>query len=41
MMLDWQRFTSDQMLDFFLAEIEPLRAHTPDVPLTTNSCDRT
>ncbi|MCO5197420.1 MAG: beta-galactosidase [Anaerolineae bacterium] len=36
LMLDWQRFTSDQMLDFFLAEIEPLRAHTPDVPLTTN-----
>ena len=31
LMLDWQRFTSDQMLDFFLAEIEPLRAHTPDV----------
>ncbi|MCA9952442.1 MAG: beta-galactosidase [Anaerolineales bacterium] len=36
LMLDWQRFNSDQVLDFFLAEIEPLRASTPEVPLTTN-----
>ncbi len=36
LMLDWQRFTSDRVLDFFLAECAPLRAITPDVPLTTN-----
>lgn len=36
LMLDWQRFTSDQTLDFFLAESAPLRAITPDVPITTN-----
>ncbi|MEZ4642639.1 MAG: beta-galactosidase [Chloroflexota bacterium] len=36
LMLDWQRFISDQVLDFYLAEIEPLRAITPHVPITTN-----
>src|SRR5690606_30407537 len=36
LMLDWQRFISDQALDFFLAESAPLRAITPDVPITTN-----
>ena len=36
LMLDWQRFTSDQTLDFFLAESAPLREITPDVPVTTN-----
>lgn len=36
LMLDWQRFTSDRALEFFLAEIVPLRAITPAVPLTTN-----
>jgi beta-galactosidase len=36
LMLDWMRFISDQVLDFYLAEIEPLRAITPDVPVTTN-----
>jgi beta-galactosidase len=36
MMLDWQRFTSDQTIDFFLAESEPLRRITPDIPVTTN-----
>lgn len=36
LMLDWMRFTSEQMLDFYRAEIEPLRAITPDVPITTN-----
>lgn len=36
LMLDWQRFTSDQVIDFCLAEIEPLRAITPHIPLTTN-----
>jgi len=34
--LDWQRFTSSQTIDFFLAECEPLRRLTPDIPVTTN-----
>jgi beta-galactosidase len=36
LMLDWQRFTSDQALDFFKAESAPLRELTPHMPLTTN-----
>ena len=36
LMLDWQRFTSDQALDFFLTESAPLREITPNIPLTTN-----
>ena len=36
LMLDWQRFTSDQTIDFFLAECGPLRSITPDIPVTTN-----
>jgi beta-galactosidase len=36
LMLDWKRFISDQVLDFFLAEIKPLREITPHVPVTTN-----
>ncbi|MDR2478296.1 MAG: beta-galactosidase [Treponema sp.] len=36
LMLDWQRFTSDQTIDFFLAESEPLRRITPGIPVTTN-----
>ncbi len=34
--LDWKRFTTDQTIDFFNCEIEPLRQLTPNVPLTTN-----
>ena len=34
--LDWKRYTTDQTIDFFRCEIEPLRALTPDVPVTTN-----
>ena len=34
--LDWQRFSSDQCIDFFLAESEPLRRITPEIPVTTN-----
>ncbi|MFD2306950.1 beta-galactosidase [Enterococcus termitis] len=34
--LDWKRFVTDQTIDFYLAEIEPLREVTPDVPVTTN-----
>jgi beta-galactosidase len=36
LMLDWQRFNSDQVLDFFLTESAPLREITPDMPITTN-----
>ena len=36
LMLDWQRFTSDQALDFYIAETAPLRAITPNIPITTN-----
>ncbi len=36
LMLDWMRFVSDQVLDFYLAEIKPLREITPDIPITTN-----
>ncbi|HEX2619804.1 MAG TPA: beta-galactosidase, partial [Phototrophicaceae bacterium] len=36
LMLDWQRFISDQALDFFIAEAAPLREITPDIPVTTN-----
>ncbi|MCC9078432.1 beta-galactosidase [Litorilinea aerophila] len=34
--LDWKRFVTDQTIDFMLAEAAPLRAITPDVPITTN-----
>ncbi len=36
MMIDWQRFITDQVIDFLLAEAAPLRKITPDVPVTTN-----
>lgn len=34
--LDFQRFSSDEMLDCFLMEKEIIREHSPDVPVTTN-----
>lgn len=34
--IDWRRFVSDQILEFFLNESAPLRRITPDVPITTN-----
>jgi beta-galactosidase len=34
--LDYHRFGSDTLLDFFLAEKEVIRRHSPDVPVTTN-----
>jgi len=34
--LDWQRFTTQQTVDFMKNEIAPLKAITPDVPVTTN-----
>ncbi len=36
LMLDWMRFVSDQVLDFYLAESRPLREITPEVPVMTN-----
>ena len=36
LMLDWMRFNSDLVLDFYQAEIAPLRKYTPDTPVTTN-----
>lgn len=34
--LDWKRFVSDRIVDFFLNEANALRQITPDVPVTTN-----
>ncbi len=34
--LDWMRFQSHQMLDFFKFECDILRGITPDIPITTN-----
>ena len=34
--LDWKRFVTDQTIDFYQTEIKPLRALTPDIPITTN-----
>jgi beta-galactosidase len=36
LMLDWQRFATDQTADFFRCEAAPLRRLTPHVPITTN-----
>lgn len=34
--LDWQRFVTDQTIDFYNWECEPLRKHTPNLDITTN-----
>lgn len=34
--LAWKRFVTDQTINFYLHEIEPLRAKTPAIPITTN-----
>lgn len=36
LLIDWQRFVSDLAIDFYCAEIEPLREITPNIPITTN-----
>jgi beta-galactosidase len=36
MQLDWRRFNTFQIVDFYRWEIVPLRQHTPGVPCTTN-----
>ncbi|UOE43051.1 beta-galactosidase [Agromyces larvae] len=35
-LLDFERFSSEALLDCYLAERAVLRRHTPDVPVTTN-----
>ncbi|AIE86080.1 beta-galactosidase [Fimbriimonas ginsengisoli] len=34
--VDWQRFVTDQTIDFMLNEAAPLRELSPEVPITTN-----
>ena len=34
--LDWRRFVTDQTVDFMRAEIAPLKAVNPELPVTTN-----
>ena len=34
--LDWKRFVTDQTIDFYKNEIEPIREITPQVPVTAN-----
>ncbi|MFC6314508.1 beta-galactosidase [Lapidilactobacillus achengensis] len=34
--LDWRRFVTDQTIDFYENEIQPLRELTPEIPITTN-----
>jgi len=36
LLLDWDRFVTHQTVDFMKHEIAPLRAATPDIPVTTN-----
>jgi len=36
MMLDWHRYCSEQVVDFFRWEAGPLREVNPEVPVTTN-----
>lgn len=34
--LDWKRFVTDQTISFFENEIVPIKAITPNIPITTN-----
>lgn len=36
LMMDWERFKNDQVIDFYKTESAPLRAITPNTPVTTN-----
>jgi len=36
LMMDWERFKNDQVIDFYKTEAAPLRSISPDVPVTTN-----
>lgn len=37
--LDWRRFVSDQTIDFYKHEIQPLKRINPDLPCTVNMMD--
>ncbi|MBB6693534.1 beta-galactosidase [Cohnella xylanilytica] len=37
--LDWRRFVTDQTIDFYRHEIEPLKKVSPELPCTTNFMD--
>lgn len=37
--IDWRRYVTHQTIDFYKNEIEPLRHHTPHIPITTNFMD--
>lgn len=34
--LEWRRFNSELVIDFYSEETKPLRAENPDIPITTN-----
>lgn len=34
--LDWRRFTSDVLVEYYMEERDVLRSITPDIPITTN-----
>ncbi|BAM48066.1 beta-galactosidase [Amphibacillus xylanus] len=34
--LDWKRFVTDQTIDFYLHELQPLKDKNPDIPATAN-----
>lgn len=34
--LDWKRFVTDQTIDFYLHELQPLKEKNPDIPATAN-----
>lgn len=34
--LDWKRFVTDQIIDFYLQELQPLKAVNPGLPATSN-----
>lgn len=36
LLLEWKRFSTEQTIDFFRNEAEPLKRITPDIPITTN-----
>ncbi len=36
LIIDWERFKTHQTIDFYKAEIAPLRSITPNIPVTTN-----
>ncbi len=39
LLTDWRRFHTDQIIDFYQAECEPINRLCPDIPKTTNLMD--